>query len=98
MFDRHFPEYRVWEASWSFFWGCTTPSDNLYAGYETISSGPERLLEVQFFGKETVNFPVNKKFWLSYSRTIECDKLLGTFLGGQKVNLKITVEDIRSLL
>ena len=74
------------------------PSDNLRAVYNTISSGPKRLLEVQSFGKKTVKFPVKKKIWPIFSRIIECDRLLGTTLKGQKGNLTITVEVIRSLL
>ena len=80
------------------FWGCTVPFDNLCASHKTIPSEPKRLMEVQCFGKKTVNLPVKKKFWPNYSRIIECDKLLGTFFEGQNVNLTITVEVIRSLL
>ena len=62
-----------------------------------VSLGPKRLLKAQVFGKKA-NFPVEKKFWLIFSRISDCDKPQRIICKGSKGILAITVEAILSLL
>ena len=56
------------------------------------------LLKTQIFEKETANFPVKKRFWLTFSRIFECDKPHVTNCKGTKSIAIITVEAMRAFL
>ena len=47
--------------------------------------------KTQFFEKKA-NFPVKKRFWPIFSKTIECDRPQGTIYGGSRGILTIFME------